>query len=109
MSRAHCGGLELVDDAARRAAEADDGVTGGALAIPGQLRCAPIEISEDADGFSIATGAVLDLEPAGPDGGSPFGPLDCPANNVATGATMDYGQWIFSLRLSCRPFLLAFD
>lgn len=74
-----------------------------------QFRCAPIEISEDADGFSIATGTVLELAPAGPDGGTPFGPLDCPANNVATGAVMDYGQWIFSLRLTCRPLELVFD
>lgn len=85
------------------------GGAAGSIIDQPQFRCAPIEISEDADGFSIATGAVLELAPAGPDGGSPFGPFDCPANNVATGAVMDYGQWIFSLRLTCRPLLLAFD
>ncbi len=74
-----------------------------------QPRCAPIEITEGPDGFAIGTGAIVDLEAVGSDGGDPYGPYDCPPNAVAVAATLRAGNRLEALRFTCASLGLSYD
>jgi Collagen triple helix repeat (20 copies) len=54
-------------------------------------------------GFTFAFGPVVLSDPAGGSGGSPFGPITCPANQVAVGLVVRAGNDVDAVTMKCAP------
>jgi len=72
------------------------------------IRCAPIEVGETVDGFTISTGPAYSLEGVGSMTDPEFGPHDCPQGSVATGAEARILGSFRGLKFLCHELALTY-
>ncbi len=72
------------------------------------VRCAPLLVSEGADGFSLITGAETSLPPIGGESGNAIPLTKCGAGEVATMGRIRAGDFIDAFGLGCSKIALTY-
>jgi len=86
------------------------GVDGeGSRPLKMRLHCAPLTANGEGTCLQIVQGAVTNMPYLGLSTGTAFGPLNCPADTVASGSNMRAGEVMNMYGLFCKSVNLALN